>query len=100
MTLAHEYPEMLKATTRPADFVTACQRCNESLRQHTDNYRDADQVFESVSELPRSEKKSLAEWMELDRRPRSRTEEIWAEYRQLSAENRAIVQARLRQILS
>lgn len=96
LTLAHKYPGMLKATARPADYVTACQRCNESLRQHTDVYRDGDQVFESVSELPRKEKVELLEWMERDARPRSRTDELWGEYRQLSAEERAEVKARLK----
>jgi hypothetical protein len=95
LTLAHIYPGKLRAASRPDEFVTACQRCNESLRQHTDAYRTGEQVWESIKELSRRERLQFLEWVQSETRPRQRIDFVWAEYRQLSGAERDEVRRRL-----
>ncbi|MFZ1670964.1 MAG: HNH endonuclease, partial [Candidatus Nanopelagicales bacterium] len=45
MTAAHIYPDRLGGKATAADLVTACQLCNEALREETPNYLDAAQVL-------------------------------------------------------
>lgn len=99
LTLAHKYPDKLRPSAKQSDFVTACQRCNESLRQHTDVYRDGNQVLEAIRELPRREQQELEDWMTTDTRPRSRVDMIWTEYRQLGADDREMIHSWLREKL-
>lgn len=98
MTVAHVYPDSLAHdAAREQDLVTACQRCNEALRQHTPNYLDADQVWERVREAGRAAKVRLLEWMEAGRRPQSSEDVIFARWLQLPGLQRQDVLERLRQ---
>ena len=98
MTAAHIYPASLSRDDVTADdLVTACQRCNEALRQNTANYLDGDQVWQRIRDLGRSDKRGLLGWMEQGRRSPSPVEQVFAQWLQLPATQRDSVKDRLSQ---
>jgi len=100
LTAAHIYPGMHSEGEVSVDeVVTACQICNEPLRQHTANYLNGEQVWEKIKDLGVADKQKLRQWIELGRRPQSQLDRIWAQYRQLPGVEREDVLARLRKLL-
>jgi hypothetical protein len=100
LTAAHIYPGLLRPEAAgPEQLITACQRCNESLRQNTPNYLDGEQVWQRIREIPRAEKGQLADWMIVGRRVPSRWEVLFGQWWQLPGEERDEVLRRLREQL-
>jgi hypothetical protein len=56
-------------------------------------------VRDQIRELSKREKTSLLSWMALDRRPMSKTEQVWARYRQLPGVERDELQRELARML-
>lgn len=65
------------------------------MRQFTGNQLDAEQVWDRIAELPKKNKAELLKWILEDKRPVTKTEERWAEYRQLPGVHREGVQRKL-----
>ena len=83
LTLGHINPHRSGSTATAADLITECARCNETAQHLTGIQFNAEQVFDRITQLNRSEKSMLRDWMDQDRRQFSPAEEAWAQYRQL-----------------
>lgn len=85
MTLGHLIPKGRKGTNELANLRTECQRCNETSRHLTGTPVDADLLRAEIKALRRAERAELRRWIEDGRRSFTRTEALWAKYRQLPA---------------
>ena len=99
LTAAHIYPDALGGRATAADLVTECQRCNEEVQQETGNHLDGPQVWVRVTSLGRTDRTRLLDWMNRDRRPIEKVEEVWRAYRQLPGVERENVKANLIDLL-
>lgn len=79
---------------------TECFRCNHSAQDQTGAVTLPGSVRARVDALPRREKQELLSWMDVGRRPQSRTEQLWYEWRQLPPAARDEIHARLRETVS
>jgi len=100
LTAAHIYPDMLRNRATAKDLVTACQRCNEALKQHTANYLDADQVWQRIRDKGMADKRRLLAWMRDDAREVSELERLFSQYRQLPAVERERLKDQLQTLMS
>lgn len=82
------------------NLVTECSRCNETAKQFTPPPFTVEYVRDEIRELSKSEKTKLLSWMTSDRRPMSRTEQVWARYRQLPGAERELLKTELADMLS
>jgi 5-methylcytosine-specific restriction endonuclease McrA len=98
LTIGHVNPHK-HGPASADDLVTECDRCNEPVRHLTGIKADPERVWDQVLELALRDKKDLADWMALDRRPVTKKEHVWALYRQLPGPRRAEIYTRLCQAL-
>lgn len=95
LTLGHVNPHKYGSSADPEDLVTECARCNETAKQFTPAQFSAEQVWDTILELPTKDKLKILAWMARDRRPMSSAERAWAHFRQLPAAQREDLQGRL-----
>ena len=99
LTAAHIYPGGLGGKASAADLVTACQFCNEALRDETPNYLDADQVLVRARGLGKAEQRRLLARIQNNRRETDKVDQVWRAFRQLSAVERERVQRALEETI-
>ena len=100
LTAAHIYPDALGGKSTAADLVTACQRCNEALREQTPNYLDREQVISRAKGLGRADRHRLLQRMRTQRRESDRVDAVWRAYLQLSGGDPSRVEELLSELLS
>ncbi|MFF4348852.1 HNH endonuclease [Streptomyces sp. NPDC001530] len=88
LTLGHVNPHKSGSGSSPADLITECARCNETVRHLTGPQMTSEQVWDRIKELPLRHKKDLLLWMAADARAQTDTERAWGMYRQLPGELR------------
>jgi len=88
LTAGHVYPNALGGKATASDLVTACQYCNEAVRDETPNYLDADQVMIRARGLGKADQRRLAERMTNNRRETDKVDQVWRAYLQLPAVER------------
>ena len=99
LSAAHIYPGALGGRATADDLVTACQRCNESIRHHTDNYLSGEQVMVRIEALGREQRAKLLRRIQTGRRESDRLDDAWRNYLQLPGTQREEVEERLRKLL-
>ncbi|MEV6181213.1 HNH endonuclease [Streptomyces sp. NPDC052015] len=99
LTLGHVNPHKSGSGAGPADLITECARCNESVGHLTGPQMTREQVWDRIKELPVRNKRELLSWMTVDSRAQSATERAWGMYRQLPAELRDGVRRGLEELL-
>ena len=95
MTAAHVYPDRLGGKATASDLITACQFCNEAIRDETPNYLDAAQVQLRVRSLGRSDLERLLNRMRTGRAEADKVDFVWRAYLQLPAVSREEILADL-----
>lgn len=100
LTAAHVYPDRLGGKATVDDLVTACQRCNEAVRDETDNYLDANQVLVRVTSLGKADRAILLRRIEANRREPDRVDPVWRAFLQLPGTERGRVLEALKQLLA
>jgi hypothetical protein len=100
LTAAHVYPDQLGGKASTADLVTACQRCNESIRNETDVYLDGPQVLLRIQSLGRADRDRLLRRVQTNRRETDKVDDVWRAYLQLPAVERERLQLELKTLLS
>lgn len=91
LTAAHVYPGKLGGKATAADLVTACQFCNEAVREHTPNYLDGPQVTARARALGKADQARLLKRMHTNRRETDKVDQVWRAYLQLPAVEREAV---------
>lgn len=99
LTAAHLYPNTLGGKASAADLVTACQRCNEAIREETPNYLDEQQVISRMRTLGRADRAKLLQRMQTRRRESDKVDDIWRAYLQLPGVERSAVEQALSALL-
>lgn len=100
LTAAHIYPNTLGGKATAADLVTACQRCNEAIREQTPNYLDEPQVVARMRSLGRADRMLLHQRMKTQRRETDKVDDVWRAYLQLPGVQRSVVEEALAKLLS
>ncbi|MFD9329127.1 HNH endonuclease [Streptomyces sp. NPDC060065] len=99
LTLGHVNPHKSGSGSSPADLITECARCNETVRHLTGPQMTQEQVWDRIKELPVRHKRELLLWMAADARTQTDTERAWGMYRQLPAELREGIKQDLDELL-
>jgi hypothetical protein len=85
MTIGHLLPTGRRGTNDPENLRTECSLCNETSRHLTSTPVDPELVKAEIRALSRSERAELRVWIAENRRRFTKTEALWAKYRQLPA---------------
>lgn len=89
ITLGHRIPgKRLSRAATLDELQTECARCNETVRDQIVDPVTLPEILPTVRNLRRGEKEELLLWIEYGRRIPSRLEKVYAEARQLSADER------------
>ncbi|MFN8214778.1 MAG: HNH endonuclease [Candidatus Nanopelagicales bacterium] len=99
LTAAHLYPSTMGGKATAADLVTACQRCNEAIREQTPNYLDEQQVLARMRSLGRTDRLRLLQRMRTRRRETDKVDDVWRAYLQLPGVERSVVEEALAALL-
>lgn len=100
LTAAHVYPNAMGGRATAADLVTACQRCNEAIREETPNYLDDQQVLARMRALGRADRLRLMQRMHTNRRETDKVDDVWRAYLQLPGVHRSVLEQYLADLLS
>src|SRR5690606_13533324 len=98
LTAAHVYPKALGGKATASDLVTACQRCNEALQQHTENYLTADQVMARIRVLGSRDRTTLRKRVATGRRETDQVDAVWRSYLQLPGAERSRIEEELNRL--
>jgi hypothetical protein len=82
-TIGHILPKERGGSDDLDNLRPECQFCNEVARNLTAPGVDAELLKRHANELSRDEKRQLAGWMLAGKRPYSKVEALWMQYRQL-----------------
>lgn len=85
LTIGHVLPKGRRGSNDPENLRTECSLCNETSRHLTSTPVDPELVKAEIRALPRAERAELRLWMTENRRRFTKTEALWAKYRQLPA---------------
>lgn len=99
LTAAHVYPDTMGGKATAADLVTACQRCNEAIREETPNYLDEQQVLARMRSLGRLDRARLLQRIQTRRRESDKVDDVWRAYLQLPGVGRSVVEEALADLL-
>jgi hypothetical protein len=81
--------------TSRGNLRAECQRCNEAMRNSQGAFTTSQSVLTRASNLGRSARSELIQWMSQGRRDQSEAERLWYEWRQLPPSEQDIVRAEL-----
>jgi hypothetical protein len=95
LTLGHIHPHKHGSGSAPADLVTECARCNESVQHFTESRLSFEQVWDRVQALNKKDKGVMLQWLVKGRRDASPLELAVSMVNQLSAVERDFVMERL-----
>jgi 5-methylcytosine-specific restriction endonuclease McrA len=98
LTLGHITPRGRKGWNNPDNFRTECAICNEPSRHLTTTPVDPELLKARIRELPRADKRRLAEWIRNERRDFREVERLWIQWRQLPARQRDTVRDLLEEL--
>lgn len=95
LTLGHIHPHKHGSGSMPADLVTECARCNESVQHFTESRLSLEQVWDRVQALNKKDKGVMLQWLVKGRRDATPLELAVSMVNQLSAVDRDSVKERL-----
>lgn len=97
MTLGHRIPGRRATSEATVDELqTECARCNETVRDEIVNPITLDEVWPSMRQLKRGDKEQLLRWLEQGRRSKTKVDDIYADARRLSWNEREVLLTELR----